>query len=129
MAPVGAIKCSAAPLLPKRPDAWSSKNKTSDEQWPKVSDRCSRSFHSLCSPIVPYDQLNDVIGHPGIKDALDLIDEGPPSWSWWRESVEELGFEKEARELEKLDSGDNDTIARLVRQSLPLLACATHRCA
>ena len=72
-------------------------------------------------------QLSDVIGHPGIKGALDLLDDGPPSWAWWRAALEECKFVKEARELEALDDGTrelealddgtNDTVIRFVRRS------------
>ena len=66
-------------------------------------------------------QLNEVVQHPGIKDALALVDDGPPSWAWWREPVEEWCFEKVAGKSEELDSGDNGTVACIVRRAMILI--------
>ncbi|KAI0721442.1 hypothetical protein C8Q72DRAFT_860646 [Fomitopsis betulina] len=90
IAPIGTMKCSPVPLLPKRSNVWSTKNRQTTSNIPK---------------------LNEVVQHPGIKDALALVDDGPPSWAWWREPVEEWCFEKSAWESEEVDSGENDTVA------------------
>ena len=78
------------------------------------------TFASSCALTCHIIQLSEIARHPGIRDALQLVDECPPSWSSWRESVEGWSFAKEARKLERLDRGDNDTVARLVRPFVSL---------
>ena len=85
------------------------------------------TFVSSCVLTCHIIQLSEIARHPGIKDALQLVDECPPGWSSWRESIEGWIFEKDARKLERLDEGGNDTVARLVRPFVSLRWCATDR--
>ena len=95
---------------------WSNKERDERRAVPKCE---SGKLAFVSSFVLTYGtlQLSDVNGHPGIKGALDLLDDGPPSWAWWRAALEECKFVKEARELEALDDGTNDTVIRFVRRS------------